>query len=451
MRKRRMINVFIVTVLLLITIRGLSLAAEINGEIADLEFDYTYSKLDNGLEIYVFEDHTVPLVNFSLWYKVGSFHEKEGITGISHLLEHIMFLGTNTLEKDQIHKLVKTAGGSNNAGTNYEYTVYYEEDLPSSKLELAMAIEADRMRNLKIDKAEFLREKEVVKQERRMRVENDFFQSSMEEIMAIAFKKSPLHHQIVGWMEDIDNITVEQLRDYYKMYYTPNNAIMAVSGDVDPQEVLLMAEKYYGNYQAKEIDKPKLITEEQQEERVIKLSRPTRVPYIVMLYKIPEGNHQDMVAINVLLDILVNNSTSRVTKELEQRKQLILAAGARASSYSIPGFAQVILVPTSTDEIESVQKAFEDEVEKLINNGVSEEEIEIVKRKVLKTNVFASRDMTDLTNLIISDVIKFNNPEQYNKEIKLLNQLSSKDIVQVAEKYFVKNKRTVGYIIPDNQ
>ena len=187
-------------VLLIALSTGMAVAQkQSNSEVFIPKIDYTEYKLDNGLQIYVLEDHKLPLVNFSVWYKVGSIDERDGISGISHLLEHTMFLGTETLKKGQIHKLVKSVGGSNNAGTYYDYTKYYEE-LPASKLELAMAIEADRMRNLAINPPEFKREKKVVKQERRKRVENSVFWSSLEEVQAKAWANTPLEHQIIGWM-----------------------------------------------------------------------------------------------------------------------------------------------------------------------------------------------------------------------------------------------------------
>ncbi|PRX30980.1 zinc protease [Orenia metallireducens] len=413
------------------------------------KLDYSHFKLDNGLEIYVFEDHKIPLAKFSIWYKVGSIDEPEGISGISHLLEHTMFLGTESLAKDQVHQLIKSVGGSNNAGTYYDYTTYYEE-IPSAKLELAMAIEADRMRNLKVNPEEFYREREVVKQERRMRVENNIFSSSLEEIQAEAFKESPLHHQVIGWMEDINNITVEDIRDYYTRYYAPNNGVMVVSGDVDPQEVHTLAQKYYGSYQPQEIKRLEAIEPEQKSERIIKLKKMTQVPIIAMLYKIPKGDHPDMVAINALLDILVNNSTSRVKTELQQKKRMILEAGGFTVGLRKPGYALLYTVPMSEGIVYDVRYDFDQELEKLIEQGIKENELKIVKKRVLKDLIFSQKDISSAADTVATSVVRYNDPTLYQKNIQRLKNLTTKDIIRVAQKYFVRDNRTIGYILPKN-
>ncbi|GAB6100553.1 pitrilysin family protein [Halanaerocella petrolearia] len=435
---------------LLLLVNGLTisvLAQNQSKEIFIPKVDYSHFKLDNGLQIYVFEDHKVPLVNFSAWYKVGSIDEPEGISGISHLLEHMMFLGTETLDKNQIHKLVKSAGGVNNAGTNYDYTQYYEE-LPSAKLELAMAIESDRMRNLNINPQEFKREKKVVKQERRKRVENNIFQSSLEKVQAKAFPNSPLKHQIIGWRKDLNQITVEDIRDYYHRYYAPNNAVLAVSGDVNPKEVYQLAKKYYGDYKPQPVKRLKRIEDKQTEERTITLEKITKVPFIEMMYKIPAGDHRDLVAIQALLEILVNNSTSRIKNELKQKKSLILQTGGFTVALRRPAFAMIYTIPMSEKVIDQVQTAFDQELKKLIEQGITDEELKIVKKSALKSIIKSQKHTSTAARRIIKDVVRYNDPQLYQKKIKWLNNLTKEDIIRVAKKYFKKDNRTVGYVVP---
>lgn len=443
---------FMIAVILLITIfTGVALGGTFDKEIplAIPEVKYSYSKLENGLEIFVFEDHKTPLVEVGLWYKVGSLDEPEGLTGISHLLEHTMFLGTDTLAKDQIHNLVKKVGGYNNASTHWSYTKYYEE-LPSANLELGIAIEADRMRNLKIGPTEFEREKEVVMQERRRSIENNPIRSAYEEIMATAFQQSPLHHQIIGWMKDIKGITVEQIEDYYRQFYAPNNAVLVVFGDADPKAVKELAEQYFGNYQAQSIDRIQPIEPSQDEERAITIEKMIKIPYIIMVYKLPAGNHPDLTSIEILLEILINKPTSRINTELKQNQEVILGAGSWVSRLPIPGYAQVILIPSSVQKIETVTKGFDLELSRLIENGITDEELQVIKKKVLKELVFAQKDLKSFKDIIIEGRLNYNDPDFYQKEIKAINALTKEDLIKAAKKYFDKQNRTVGYIVPQN-
>jgi zinc protease len=411
------------------------------------EVKYSHFNLKNGLKIYVFEDHQVPLVEVNLWYKVGSLDEPEGITGISHMLEHTMFLGTDTLPKDRIHQLVKEVGGYSNAYTNNESTRYFEK-LPTANLELAIAIEADRMGNLKIDPEEFRREKEVVKQERRRSRENDAISSALEEIKAAAFATSPLHHEVIGWMSDIDGLTAEKLREYYGRYYGPNNAILAVAGDVTPDRVFKLAEQYFGDYPSIPITRNIAVEPEQKEERKLVIKKLTNVPYIFTLYKLPEGNHPDMVAINFLLEILAGRSNSRVNLELKQKKELILGSAAWATELPVPGYALIVLVPVAEDKIEAVETGFDAELNRLIIHGVADEELRVIKKAVIKDLVFSRRNITSLASKIIVGEVRYNDPEFFKKEITYLNELTKEDIVRVAKQYFIKEHRTVGYVVP---
>ncbi len=420
---------------------------DINDDIFIPEVNYSYHELENGLQVYVFEDHKVPMVKVGIWYKVGALNEREGITGISHALEHAMFLGTKTLKKDQVHSLVKKVGGSNNASTGYNITRYYEQ-LPSTSMELAFAIEADRMANLLIDQGEFDREKDVLMQERRRRIENNAFNSAYEIIKAEAFKESGLHHEIVGWMKDLKNLTPEKVQEYYQQFYAPNNAVLVVSGDADPNEVFELANKYFGDYKPVEIQSNLVIEPKQEKERTITVEKITRVPYILMLYKTPEGNHEDIMPIKFLLNILVNKPNSKVNLELKMNKEILLAAGAGIRELPIPAYTEVILVPTSEGKIQEVQKGFEEELAKLIKNGIDPEEIQIIKKSVLKELVFSQRDVLSFAGSVVAGEVTYGDRELYKKRYQQIKDITEEDIIRVAKEYFIRKKRTVGYIVP---
>ena len=241
--KKRNLFFYFMCILSLILIFSSAAAANIELE----QPEYQSFKLDNGLEVMVFPDHSIPLLRYSIYYNVGSIDEVEGETGISHFLEHLMFLGTDNLPEGEIDDLISSVGGQLNAATSYDYTYYYHE-VPSSMLELVMALESDRMKNLSFNEQEINREREVIKQERRMRTENNIFARGFEEIKAHAFEDSYLEHDVIGWMEDINSISPQELENYYQRYYAPDNALIVVSGDVEAEAVKNLAEKYYAEY-----------------------------------------------------------------------------------------------------------------------------------------------------------------------------------------------------------
>jgi len=421
-----------------------------NNPVKTPEVAYSEFALENGMKIFVVEDHKVPLMKFEIWYNVGSIDEPERISGISHMLEHTMFLGTKSLGKDKVHHLTKQVGGWANAGTFYDFTMY-EEELPSAKLELAMAIESDRMQNLKIDPEEFAREQQVVAQERRMRTENSFFMSSWEEMQSVAFEKHPLHHTVIGWMDSILNYSVDDMRAYYSKYYSPNNAVMVVSGDVDPENVHALAVKYFGDYSPKEITRLGIVEPEQTEEKFLKIEKITNVPIIAMMYKSPQGDNPDVPVIEALADILVNNSTSRVKTVLKNEKHMIMETAAIPMSFRDSGFVMVYLVPMSVDGMDDVLGAFDAEIARLIDGSIEEKELAIVKKSALKAQIFMMKNTGGMASQMALDTVRFGNPELYKDKLAAIKNMNAEDIKAIAEKYLSKDKRTVAYIVPKSK
>lgn len=443
------LTLVLISTILLTLLFSFNLLA-VDNELIIPEFEYHSFRLDNGLEVYVFEDDSIPLVELSIYYKIGSIDEEKGLSGIAHFLEHSMFLGTEALPKGQLEELIKSVGGQYNAMTNYDFTYYYSE-VPSSKLELVMAIEADRMANLKIDPEEIEREREVIRQERRRTIENNVVTAGLEIIQAKAFPESSLNHQVIGWMEDINNISVEDLQRYYNNYYVPNNAVMVVAGDVNVEEVKILTEKYFAGYESREVVRPEFVVDQQEEEQVTEIELHTNVPITVMLYQIPVGNHLDIVGIDILMDILVNNQSSRIKQELQNKENVILETGAFLYSLRVPGYTLVYLVPSSQELIEKALKAYDREMERIITEGIDEEEFLAVKKAYEKELVFMQRDTESMATTIALSKLNYDKPELYKEQLEYLNQLTEADIVEIAGKYFGKENRTVGHIVPVKQ
>ncbi len=426
---------------------SVSVSAGTQGDLKIPDVKYSTMTLDNGLRIFVLEDHKVPLVNFAVWYKVGSIDEHEGITGISHMLEHNMFHGTKTTEADFVHTMVKDVGGQNNAGTFFDYTMYYE-NVPTAKLELAVAMEADRMRNLLLPDDKFESERLVLMQERRQRVENQMFASIMEEIRALSFEQHGLHHDICGWMKDLQSITHDDLVNYYTTFYAPNNAVVIVSGDVKPQKVFDLVKQYFGSHKPQEIKRTVVTEPIQTKERIVTIEKITQVPYIIDYYRLPAGNNKDYVALQFLLTILINDPNSRINTELMKTKQNIMGAFGYALGLRDAGFCMIGFVPNSVDKIEEVKQGYEAELKKLIDNGITDEELAKVKKSILKNTIFTQKSTEAIAQEMAQNIIRYDDPEFYKKQLQWVKNITKEEIIAAAKKYLVPENRTRGIVLP---
>jgi zinc protease len=244
-------------------------------------------KLDNGLQLIVRVDQRAPVVLSSVWYRVGGSYEHDGITGISHMLEHMMFKGTKKFGPGELIKIVSQNGGQQNAMTADDFTMYYQQ-FSADKLPISFKLEADRMRHLLLKAKSFAEEKKVVMEERRMRIDDNPQAVTWERFRAAAFINNPYHHPVAGWMTDIKHLTLNNLKNWYQKWYAPNNAVVIVVGKVDPQKVLALAKKYFGPLKPSQIIPPKPRTEVPTlGERVIHVSVPAKLPWLVMGYNVP--------------------------------------------------------------------------------------------------------------------------------------------------------------------
>jgi len=414
------------------------------------ETEYQSFSLDNGLKVMVFPDQEVPLLRLSIYYRVGSIDERVGKTGISHFLEHVMFLGTEAVPKGKIDQLISSVGGYLNAATSFDYTYYYHE-VPSSMLELVMALEADRMQNLKIDPEEVAREKEVIKQERRLRTENNIFSSGFEEIKAASFPDSYLEHNVIGWMEDIESINTKDLQNYYQRYYSPNNAVLVLSGDVEIEDVKRHAEKYYADIKREKINRPNLQLPKQEEGIVHEVYLDTNIPYSLMFYRIPAGNSRDIIALEIFLEILANQDSSRLKEKLQKEENLIMAAGGYLYQLREPSFALVYMIPAAEEYIQKSQQEYDKIISELLKNGIRDEEFEMIKKQYKKSLIFSQKDINQAAASSALNELRYGNAELEKEQIEILNNLSREDIINIAAKYFGEDNMSMGYILPKEE
>jgi len=420
-------------------------------------------ELDNGLKILVKEDHRAPVVVSQIWYKVGSSYEHEGITGISHALEHMMFKGTEKYATGEFSRIISENGGQENAFTGADYTAYFQT-LESSRLPISMELEADRMRYLIVLEEEFLKEIEVVKEERRWRTE-DRPQSYLREVaMSTAFQTGPYRHPIVGWMNDLDNMTVDDLRDWYQRWYAPNNATLVVSGDVNAEEVYQLAKKYFGPLPAgkpiKAAQRPEVI---QTGIKRITVKRPAELPYLMMAFKVPVlktvldqvDEQADSIpewepyALEVLASVLGGSSSSRFASNLVRGKEVASSIGAGYNfSARLNSLFTISGTPAKDHTVVQLEAAVNEEIKNLKNSLVSDSELQRIKAQVVSSDVY-ERDSVFYQAMILGmfETVGLSWKET-DKYVKSIQAVTAEQVQIVTKKYLQEDRLTVAVLDP---
>lgn len=416
----------------------------------------THEKLlNNGLKILVREDHRAPVIISQIWYRVGSSYESNGITGISHMLEHMMFKASKNLKDGEFTEIITKAGGEQNAMTSYDFTAYYQL-LSKDKLETSFRLESERMQNLLLDSDVFEKERQVVIEERRMRTDDDPVDNTYERLNAIANMGSPYHHPVIGWPDDLKRYTAQDLKEWYNKYYAPNNAIVIVVGDVNPLDVFSLAEKYFGNIKPKEIAKIKEKSEVSPKGfRTLDVKLPAvRLPHLFMAYNVPSfntaENKEDVYALDVINYILSAGKSARFNKDLQRKQELVTYIDSSYDSFNLYNSMFTIrAVPSDGNSLENVQQAVELQLEQLKNSLVAEEELARVKASLLANKVY-EQDSIYYQALVMGVLESINlSWQEYDSYIEKLQKISSIQIQKTAKKYFIRDRLTIATLKPD--
>ena len=405
-------------------------------------------KLDNGLTVLLMPEPRAPIISVQIWYRVGSRNEVLGKTGLSHLLEHLMFRGTEKYGPKQFSRLIKQGGGDNNAFTSKDYTAYFETG-PKTNFKLFLELEADRMRNLKINDELFLTERKVVVEERRMRTDDDPVNSLYEETVSTAFKAHPYQWPIVGWMHDVENITRQEATDYYNTYYQPNNATLVVVGDLDPQEALREIQNTFGNIPKGPETPPFLPLEPPQRgERRTELNREAQVPAIFMAYHTPDLNDKDALPLEVLSLILSQGRSSRLYQRLVYEAKLALDAGTEYDfATANPSLFVFYAQPLPGKAMNSIEQAMDAEIEKIKNQPVSEKELTKAKNQT-EAAFIISQDSLFYRGMLLGRYQSIGGWKKLNEIVPGIRAVTAEDVKRVAQKYLVKANCTVGILNP---
>ena len=414
---------------------------------------YSY-QLANGMKVLVQPDHRSPVVVSQVWYKVGGSYEQR-VTGVSHALEHMMFKGTPSHPAGEFSEIIAANGGSENAFTGMDYTAYFQR-IAADRLELCLQLEADRMRNLVLDESEFKKEIEVIKEERRSRTDDDPVSLTHEQFKAVAYTSSTYGQPIIGWMDDLHNMSIQDMRDWYATWYAPNNATLVVAGDVEPQAVLALAQKYFGPLQPSQLKPPRPRVEVPQTgERRLVVKVPAEVPYLVMGYKVPvlktiaETDEWEVYALDMLAGVLDGGNSSRLANDLIRGQSIASSAGA---GYDLSARQQSLFMldasPTGDTTIAQLEAALRQQVKKIQTQPPSASEMERVKVQVMASKVY-EQDSVFYQAMQLGTLETVGLGWQKKADyLKKMQAVTAEQVQAVAKKYLVDEGLTVAQLVP---
>jgi len=410
-------------------------------------------RLANGMKVLVKPDHRAPVVVAQVWYKVGSSYEWSGLTGVSHVLEHMMFNGTKKHGRGEFSRIIAEQGGRENAFTSRDYTAYFQQ-LEKSRLPISMELEADRMHNLVLDPKIFAKELKVVMEERRTRTDDQPRSLTYEQFYAAAFTNSGYHNPTIGWMNDLDTLNVDDLRAWYKEWYAPNNATLVVAGDVDPDDVYAMAKRYYGDVpKGKAINfKPRQESEQHGERRIV-VAAPAKLPFILMGYKVPvlatAKDEKEVYALDVLTGVLDGGNSARFARDLIRGRQLAASAGASYSMYARINDLLILQgIPANGHTIQEMEAALRGHVERLKTELVDEKELQRIKAQVIAAKVYEKDSVfyqAMSLGILESVGLGWQKQDEYVDKIKAV---TAEQVREVARKYLIDDHLTVATLKP---
>lgn len=413
--------------------------------------------LDNGLKLIVREDHRAPVAVSQLWYKVGSSYETPGKTGLSHALEHMMFKSSAKLGPGESSRILRELGAEENAFTSDDYTAYYQV-LASDRLSVAFELEADRLASLRLPPEEFKREIEVIKEERRLRTEDNPSAKAYERFQALAFPASGYHTPTIGWMADLERMTVEELRAWYETWYVPNNATLVVVGDVVPSEVHALAQRYFGSIAQRPLPAAQIPLElNTPGERLLTLHLPTQLPSLMMGFNVPglatSKNPREVHALRLIGALLDGGYSARLPSRLERGEELVSGAG---SSYDAYTRGDSLFVLSATPNVQKgktlgeVEDGLWRQLDDLKNTPPTSEELARVRAQVIAGLVYERDSVTSQATTIGQLETVGLSWHLMDDELADLSAVTPADIQQAARTYFTRDRVSVTHILPED-
>jgi len=411
--------------------------------------DLRETKLDNGLRVILAPDHSAPVYAINVTYNVGSRNERPGRTGFAHLFEHMMFQGSENVGKGEHFILLLNNGGEMNGTTNEDRTNYFEE-LPKNQLDLGLFLESDRMRALAITQANLDNQRSTVQEERRTNLDNQPYGHAYLDIDNLSFDNFAYKHSTIGSMTDLNAASLQDVTDFFRIYYAPSNAVLTLVGDFDPDDALAKVKKYFGPVPAQPAPpKVDLAEEPHYGERSETIYDPlARLPQVILAYHIPPGNTPDNYAAQELSIILGEGESSRLYQHLVKDKQLAAEAETQADSRIGPSLFYVIATPRPGAKVEDLEKGVDEEIEAVAKNGVTAEELAKAKTQLLRRFIDQRRSCLNTANLIGRYAVYFGEPDLINTIVDREDAVTLDQINAAAKKYFVRDQRAVVVTLP---
>jgi zinc protease len=409
--------------------------------------------LDNGMRVIVQEDHRAPVMVSQVWYRAGSMDEFNGTTGVAHVLEHMMFKGTQNVPPGEFSKRIAAAGGRENAFTSRDHTAYFQQ-MQKDRLELSMQLEADRMANLLISDELFAKEIQVVMEERRLRTDDQAQSVVYERLMAAAYQTHPYRRPIIGWMDDLKNMTAQDARDWYARWYVPNNATLVVAGDVKTDEVIALAKRTFGALPARALPQRKPQAEPAQvgAKRIV-VKAPAQVPYLLMAWHAPTLKDWEKdtapYALQILAGVLSGNDSARLQKSLVKTRQIAVNASAGYDAVARgPGLFMIDATPAQGKPVAALEQAIRAEVARVQREGISEAELARVKAQVIAADVY-QRDSLFYQAMQLGEYATAGlPPEALARRVDKLRAVTAKEVQAAAQQWLQDDRLSVAELDP---
>lgn len=438
---------------LFMAVVGLTATGLVSASPANPTLDRT---LPNGMRVLVYENPRAPTALHMVWVKAGSMDETNGRTGLAHVLEHMMFKGTKTLAPGEFSRRVAALGGRENAFTSKDYTGYFQQ-IHKDSLREVMRLEADRQRNLQIKEEEFKKEIQVVMEERRLRTDDNPTSLAFEALYAQAFAANPVRNPIIGWMNDLEHLSVKDVDDWYRTWYAPNNLILVVAGDVKSDQIWNWAKEFYGPMKSRILPARKPQAEpEQNGIRRVALRAPAKNAFLMMGYKVPTLNEtlgpltsgekpaRDFVALGVLSTLLDDPGTGRLTKRLVRDEKVAVSVGAGSDSLARgPGLFVIDVTASPGVTLESLEAKVKEEIAAIAKSGVEEKELTRIKRQAKASQVFRQDSGFSLAMEAARLLLSGRDLKDSDRWLDVLDAITSEDIQRVAKTFFSDHQLTV--------
>jgi zinc protease len=413
------------------------------------KLQYQRLVLPNGMVVILHQDKSTPIVHAELWYHVGSKNEKPGRTGFAHFFEHMMFKGSRNVEPEQHTSIVASVGGQANAYTNEDTTVFWQT-IPAQYLPLVLWMEADRMASLRIDEQTFRNEREVVKEERRMRIENPPYGLLNELIVSNAFEVHPYKHPVIGSMTDLNAATINDVRDFYKTYYVPDNATLMIVGDFEVETVTNLVNQYFARIPKGANPVPRDIPQEPKhtKEKRVTLEQPWPLPAVVVTYHVPYNGHPDSYPIFVMSKILSDGQTARIYRRLVYDTGLALTAFGSSSFLEQPGVFSAVALVNPGKPPDEVEKELIAQFERLKTEGITERELQRAKNQFARDYIVSRLSIKEKASQLGHAEVIQKDMASADGEFDAFQKVTLEDIKRVARQYFVAEGRMVMRIMP---